>query len=233
MHRQCPLAPCQPATSTGCWTCLTQRCDACLWRLRLSDPEVAADVEALLAEHRLLSAEGFLDSGSRSVPARRRHDGGYTLVSPIGHGGMGSVWLAARSDGRFEGHAAIKLLNAALVGRAGKNASGAKARSSRASTHPHIARLIDAGVSAPGSRIWCSSTSTAANRSLLRRGAARHEDRMRLFLDVLAAVAHAHANLIVHRDLKPSNVLVDARQVKLLDFGIAKLLEGRRTRCRC
>ena len=86
--------------------------------------------------------------------------GAYTLVSPIGQGGMGSVWLAERSDGRFEGQAAVKLLNAALLGRAGEERFRREGTILARLTHPHIARLIDAGVSAPGSPTSCSSTST-------------------------------------------------------------------------
>ena len=94
--------------------------------------------------------------------------------------------------------------------------------------HPHIARLYDAGVTPPGSLTWRSSTSTA---SASTAGATRTPqgvpERLALFLQVCEAVAHAHARLIVHRDIKPSNVLVDAGgQVRLLDFGIAKLLQG-------
>src|SRR6266496_1264293 len=141
---------------------------------------------------------------------------------------MGAVWLAARSDGRFQGQAALKLLNAALVGRAGEERFKREGTILARLTHPHIARLIDAGVS-----------STGQPYLVLEYIDGRHIDRfcdeerlgvdarIRLFLDVQAAVAHAHANLIVHRDLKPSNVLVTADgQVKLLDFGIAKLLEN-------
>jgi serine/threonine protein kinase/tetratricopeptide (TPR) repeat protein len=206
--------------------------DACLLGLWAEDPQVAADVEALLAEHRLLSAEGFLDSAAPMQgpePALAGVTvGAYTLVSPIGHGGMGSVWRAVRSDGRFEGQAALKLLNAALVGRVGEERFKREGTILARLTHPHIARLIDAGVS-----------STGQPYLVLEHIEGRHIDRfcdeerlgiverIRLFLDVQAAVSHAHASLIVHRDLKPSNVLVTrAGRVKLLDFGIAKLLEG-------
>ena len=206
-------------------------CDAYLMSLWAANPEVAGDVEALLAEHRLLSAEGFLDSPAaihRPEPALMGVTiGTYTLLSPIGHGGMGSVWLAARSDGRFDGYAALKLLNAALVGRKVEERFKREGTILARLTHPHIGRLIDAGVS-----------STGQPYLVLEHIIGRHidrycdeerlgiEDRIRLFLDVQSAVAHAHANLIVHRDLKPSNVLVTAGgEIKLLDFGIAKLLE--------
>jgi serine/threonine protein kinase len=205
--------------------------DAHVAALRESDPESAADLAALLDDYRRLTAEGFLDT----PPAIQAREpaltgvvfGAYTLVSRIGHGGMGTVWLASRSDGRFEGRAAVKLLNAALVGRGGEERFKREGTILARLTHPQIARLIDAGVS-----------NTGQPYLVLEYVEGRHIDRycdeerlpvearIRLFLDVLAAVAHAHANLIVHRDLKPSNVLVTASgQVKLLDFSIAKLIE--------
>jgi serine/threonine protein kinase/Flp pilus assembly protein TadD len=153
--------------------------------------------------------------------------GAYTLVAPIGHGGMGTVWLAQRSDGRFEGRAALKFLNAALVGRAGAERFRREGHILARLAHPHIARLIDAGVSPMGSPYLVLEyvegehiERYCENRDL------GIEARIRLFLDALDAIAHAHANLIVHRDIKPSNVLVTPDGcVKLLDFGIAKLLE--------
>jgi serine/threonine protein kinase/Tfp pilus assembly protein PilF len=204
--------------------------EARLRELRATDPEVAADVEMMLAQHRVLSAEGFLEARPLVEPPEPALAGvtigAYRLVSPIGHGGMGSVWLAERCDGRFEGQAALKLLNAALVGRAGERRFKREGTILARLTHPHIARLIDAGVTAAGQPYL-----------VLEHIDGRHidrycdderltiADRIRLFLDVQAAVAHAHANLIVHRDLKPSNVLVTGDgTVKLLDFGIAKLL---------
>jgi serine/threonine protein kinase len=206
-------------------------CDAYLMALWASDSEVAADVQALLAEHRLLSAEGFLDSPAaihRPEPGLAGVTlGAYTLISRIGHGGMGSVWLAERSDGRFTGQAALKLLNAALVGRAGEERFKREGTILARLTHPHIARLIDAGVSSTGQpylvleHIDGSHIDRYCDEQRLEI-----RDRIRLFLDVQAAVAHAHASLIVHRDLKPSNIIVTANgEVKLLDFGIAKLLE--------
>jgi serine/threonine protein kinase/tetratricopeptide (TPR) repeat protein len=203
---------------------------AWLEALRLGRPDVASEIETLLEERRALSREGFL---ARPVPGPAaslagRAVGAWTLVEPIGQGGMGSVWRAIRSDGRFEGRAAVKLLNASLVGRTGEARFAREGQLLARLTHPNIARLHDAGV-APGGQpylvleyvdgapidAWCDAR---------RLGV---EARLHLFLGVLAAVAHAHANLIVHRDLKPSNVLVGGDgEVKLLDFGIAKLLEG-------
>ncbi len=153
--------------------------------------------------------------------------GAYTLKSSIGHGGMGSVWLASRSDGRFEGQVAVKLLNAALVGRGGEERFRREGTILARLAHPHIARLIDAGVSNTGQPYLVLELVEGRHLDAYCNEARLSvEARIRLFLDVQSAVAHAHANLIVHRDLKPSNVLVTADgQVKLLDFSIAKLIE--------
>ena len=204
--------------------------EARLRELRATEPEIAADVEAMLAQHRVLSAEGFLEARPLVEPPEPALAGvtvgAYRLVSPIGHGGMGSVWLAERSDGRFEGQAALKLLNTALVGRAGEARFRREGTILARLTHPGIGRLIDAGVSAAGQPYLVLEH--IDGRHIDRYCDEEHlsiEERIRLVLDVQSAVAHAHASLIIHRDLKPSNVLVTAAgEVKLLDFGIAKLL---------
>ena len=159
--------------------------------------------------------------------------GAYTIVSPIGHGGMGSVWLAKRSDGRFEGHAAVKFLNASLLGRAGEERFRREGTIVARLSHPSIAHLIDAGVSSSGQPYLILEYVQGMH---IDQYCDEHRldlhSRIKLFLDVLTAVAHAHANLVIHRDIKPSNVLVrthDADRsggasVALLDFGIAKLL---------
>ena len=203
--------------------------DAWLQQMRASDPETAAELAVLLAEHHQLRAEGFLDTSPLAgVDASLTGItiGSYTLMSRIGDGGMGSVWLGRRSDGRYEGEVAIKLLNAALVGRGGEERFRREGTILARLGHPHIARLIDAGVSNTGQPYLVLELvrgehidSHCDDRKL------SIERRIRLFLDVVSAVSHAHANLIVHRDLKPSNVLVNqAGAVKLLDFSIAKLL---------
>ena len=204
--------------------------DAWLGRLRLTDPQLAAELAVMLADHKQLRAEGFLDAAAlpdADTSLAGVIIGSYTLISRIGDGGMGSVWLGRRSDGRYEGEVAIKLLNAALVGRGGEERFRREGVILARLGHPHIARLIDAGVSNTGQPYlvlelvkgehidaYCDERRLSIQR------------RVRLFLDVLSAVSHAHANLIVHRDLKPSNVLVNqGGAVKLLDFSIAKLME--------
>ena len=205
--------------------------DSWLAALRRQDPSLAADLETLLADHGALHGERFLEA-SPAMPAPTspagQTFGAYTLVSLLGQGGMGTVWLARRSDGRFEGEAAVKLLNASLVGQAGEERFRREGSILARLRHPHIAHIVDAGVSPAGQpylvleHVAGEPIDLYADRMRLSV-----EDRLRLFLDVADAVAHAHTNLIVHRDIKPSNVLVGSDGgVKLLDFGIAKLLEG-------
>ena len=200
--------------------------------LRGQNEALAAELEALLAEGQALEREGFLAHGPIArwqPPASLAGQivGAYTLEAPLGQGGMGSVWLARRSDGRYDSKVAIKLLNTALIGRAGEERFRREGNMLARVTHPNIARLIDAGVS-PGGQPYLVLEYVEGERIDRCCDAAELDvtARIRLFLEVLAAVAGAHAHLIVHRDLKPSNVLVTRdRTVKLLDFGIAKLLE--------
>jgi eukaryotic-like serine/threonine-protein kinase len=201
--------------------------------LRDEDPALAADLQMLLDEGSAAGEERFLENGGGlprppSASLAGQTIGSYTLDSPIGHGGMGSVWLARRSDGRYEGMAAVKLLSIHLVGRAAEERFRREGSILARLTHPHIARLIDAGTAFAGQPYLVLEhvEGEHIDRYCDGRGLSV-EARLRLFLDVLAAVAHAHASLVVHRDIKPSNVLVSSGgQVKLLDFGIAKLLEA-------
>ena len=197
--------------------------------IRSDEPSVADALERLLAEHDRVAASDFLETApfAPAAPMEGRGVGDYTLVRPLGAGGMGTVWLAHRSDGRFEGSAAVKLLNLARLDAAGAERFRREGTVLARLGHPNIARLLDAGLTeqeqpflvlehVAGDRIdqYCDTRRLAP------------EQRLRLVLDVLGAVAQGHANLIVHRDLKPSNILVTADgTTELLDFGIAKLLE--------
>ncbi len=200
-------------------------------QIRRDDGSLADEISALLSQQAEIEREGFLES---SVPRPAAEPtlagqiiGSYTLDRLLGQGGMGTVWLAHRSDGRYEARVAVKLLNLALLGPGGIERFRREGSALGRLTHPNIARLIDAGVTEAGQPYlvldyvegetinrWCESHALDVKA------------RVRLFLDVLAAVAHAHSKLILHRDLKPSNILVTPEgHVKLVDFGIAKLLD--------
>jgi len=200
---------------------------AWLHSLRTQRPDLVDTLLQLLENHRELSADHFLEQlpGDFESSLRGHSVGAYKLLNPIGHGGMGDVWLAERSDGRFEKRVAVKLMRFA-VASSGAERFKREGRILAQLAHPNIAELLDAGVTSSGQPYLVLEhvqgqpiTEVCDERKLTV------EDRIRLFLDVLSAVARAHANLVVHRDIKPSNVLVSEQgQVKLLDFGIAKLL---------
>ncbi|HUQ89135.1 MAG TPA: protein kinase [Vicinamibacterales bacterium] len=204
--------------------------DAWIAALGEREPAVATDVRLLLEQHRALERERFLE-GSAPHPASPAFAGqtvgAYTVLDPIGQGGMGSVWRAERSDGRFHRLAAIKFLNVGLMGRPGQERFTREGRILAKLTHPHIAQLIDAGMSNWGQPyLILEYVDGVPIDRYCERENTDLAGRIRLFLDVASAVAQAHAHLIVHRDLKPSNVLVTASgDVKLLDFGIARLLD--------
>ena len=207
-----------------------------LWleRIQQSDPPLAERLRNMLAVSQRPGFSEFLagppplaapllDAGTligQSV-------GNYVIDAEIGRGGMGSVWRAHRADGRYAGNVAIKFVHAAWIGRSGEDRFRTEGILLGRLDHPNIARLLDAGMLAATQPylvleyvvgepidVYCENHALGA------------EPRLRLFLHVLEAVAHAHNNLIVHRDLKPSNVFVTQDgTVKLLDFGIAKLLD--------
>jgi eukaryotic-like serine/threonine-protein kinase len=202
--------------------------------LEQSDPGMAALLSHALAAREHAAFSGFLE-GSAPIPMRGlqtatlvgRQIGPYVIDAKIGHGGMGSVWRARRSDGLYEGVVAIKLVHAAWIGRAGEQRFRVEGSLLGRLHHPNIARLLDAGV-IEGTQPYLILEFVQGQQ--IDRYCDQHnlglEERIRLFLGVLAAVAHAHSHLIVHRDIKPSNIFVtDEGAVKLLDFGIAKLLQ--------
>src|SRR5262249_29599826 len=186
--------------------------------------------EELVDEHRMLTEKRFLE-GSAIVNRDQsslagQSIGAYKLISPLGQGGMGSVWLAERSDGRFERRVAVKFLRLSVATHGGAERFRLEGRILGQLAHPHIAELMDAGVTTNGEPyLVLEHVEGEPIDEYCDRKRLDVETRICIFLEVLSAVAQAHANLIVHRDIKPSNVLVrDDGQVKLLDFGIAKLL---------
>lgn len=205
--------------------------------LETENPTLAIQLRELLQEHAELARAGFMEGNPTSDVLASEHLSGhmlagqvlgpYTLISQIGQGGMGSVWLAERNDGRFEKKVAVKFINLARIGHANEERFRREGAILGRFSHPHIAQLLDAGVSTNGvaylvlEYVEGEPIDKYCDEAKLDIG-----ERIRLFLQVTGAVAHAHANLIVHRDLKPSNVLVSRTgEVKLLDFGIAKLID--------
>src|SRR5688572_24239076 len=194
-----------------------------------SDPRTGAVLSALIDAHDNLSTSDFLETPPRLLADPTLAGttvGSYTLETPVGAGGTGVVWRARRSDGRFEGAVAVKLLQLSAL------SESSAARFTREGTllarlsHENVARLFDAGVTPAGQPYLVLEL---IEGSRIDQYAEAHklsvDARLRLFLQVCDAVAHAHAHLVVHLDLKPSNILVDHRGlVKLLDFGVAALM---------
>jgi WD40 repeat protein/serine/threonine protein kinase len=155
-----------------------------------------------------------------------RQFGPYRVCSLLGHGGMGSVWLAERVDGLLERRVALKVVPAALMGL-GFAERLVRERAILASLdHPNIARLFDAGLSQDGQPYlaleYIPGTPFVTYCDQHRLSV---PERLELFCQALEAVQYAHAHLVIHRDLKPANILVtEEGRVCLLDFGIAKLL---------
>jgi serine/threonine protein kinase len=213
--------------------------EAELARIQAEHPTLYPKLLAMIEADRAAEARDFL-AHAASLPADAPDPshvsshavgtrlGAWELREPIGAGGMGQVWLATRGDGLYSGRAAIKLLHATRLDAQAQARFAREGEFLARLSHPHIAQLLDAGLApdgtrylvleyVPGERIdhWCDAR---------RLGI---EARLRLFLQVCEAVAYAHSHLVVHRDLKPANILVTGEgHVKLLDFGVAKLLAG-------
>lgn len=201
------------------------------------DPELRREVEALLAHSTRTGhlfdfvdtpralAEDLLARSAMPIVSGRSV-GPYRLEREIGSGGMGRVFLAERED--LPKRVALKLVREPLASPDRSHRFRLEQRVLAGLEHPHIAQLLDAGVTEDGSPWFAmeyvdgESISTFCDH--MRQTV---EQRLRLFLDVCSAVRYAHANLVVHRDIKPSNVMVtrDGRP-KLLDFGVAKLLDS-------
>src|ERR1017187_3722132 len=196
-------------------------------------PDVCAKLESLLRVDSLdafsltepvsAAAADLLSDSDRDHP---EHCGSFRLVRRIGSGGMGSVWLGERSDGEIHQQVAVKLLGPG-GNRPDWRARFLKEREILASLHhPSIVQVIDAGHTADGrpylgmEYVEGTTIDTYVKPLVLC-------DLLAVFIRVCEGVSHAHRHLIIHRDLKPSNILVDASgQPKLLDFGIARLLDG-------
>lgn len=195
-------------------------------------PEEAEDLAELLAVHageRRLAIESRVrdESGGAYTPGRRL--GPYELIERLGRGGMGEVWLAQRDEAGYQRRVAIKRIRRGLESEELLARFRVERQALARLAHRSIARLLDAGVDSEGVPYLVLehvdgqpiTVACDAQRLPLAR-------RLELFEEICRAVAFAHANLVVHRDLKPSNILLTgAGEVRLLDFGIAKILDPR------
>jgi len=207
---------------------------AYLDRVGAKDPALRAELESLLASDERAGGTFLEQPAAAAIEASRsnnRHTGRrlgpYRLVEQIGSGGMGEVYRALRADREYVHQVAIKLV------RAGTDADfvGQRLRTERqilaSFQHPHIARLLDGGTTEDGIPYLVMELieGTPITEYCDRQGLGI-EARLDLFLKVCSAVQYAHQHAVIHRDLKPTNILVTAEGTpKLLDFGIAKILE--------
>ncbi len=188
--------------------------------------DASSDDRALQLERRLISDSSGPEESAEGASVGERI-GSYRLERLIGRGGMGEVYLAGRDDDQFERTVAIKLLPGGRASGSIEARFQAERQILARLDHPHIAQLLDGGLTDDGLPYLIMQyvdgvpvTKYCDHRRL------SVDQRLALFRTICSAVQYAHQNLVVHRDLKPSNILVTAQgEVKLLDFGIAKLLE--------
>jgi serine/threonine protein kinase/TolB-like protein/Flp pilus assembly protein TadD len=208
-----------------------------LRRLCGGDEELLAEVRALLgADTEANRPRAAKETQMADLAGRRA--GNYQLDSLLGTGGMGSVYLAHRCDGQFDRQVAFKILGANLRSEFFTDRFAVERQLLASLDHPHITRLLDSGVSGEGDPyLVLEYVDGEPIDEYCDERRLRVRDRIRLFLQVCAAVEFAHSQRVLHRDLKPSNILVAAAVVgkppvgnggvvKLLDFGTAKLLES-------
>ncbi len=205
--------------------------DTALAELCGDDDALRGEVSSLLEAHRRaggildrsMDMDGLLHEGS-PAPSPEEIGGKYRILQEIGRGGMGRVYLAERADGHFRQRVALKVISE--VNPEMERRIVAERQILASLQHPNIGRLLDGGVTGDGRPFLVMEYVNGLPVDLFcDRMRLSIRERMRLFLTVLGAVEHAHNNLVVHRDLKPSNIIVTpSGEVKLLDFGIAKLL---------
>jgi hypothetical protein len=204
-------------------------------RTRAGSAAVAQEVLSLLAAHvgssvfdPLTARQDAIERELDSLAAGSRL-GAWEVVRELSAGGMGTVYLVRRADRQFELEAALKILSAELSGGRSVSRFLAERQILAGLSHPNIARVLDGGLNTDGRPYFVMEHVDGG--PIDAHCDSHHLDiasRLRLFCTVCGAVQHAHQLLIVHRDLKPGNILVTPQGTpKLLDFGIAKLLDPR------
>ncbi|MBC8168094.1 MAG: protein kinase [Bryobacteraceae bacterium] len=200
------------------------------------DPELLGEIRSLLGSDRSAGV-GFVEAqlkpaivaiGKETAISDPVHVGPYRLIRELGRGGMGTVYLAERDDEEYQTQVAIKVVRRGMDTDLILHRFRRERQTLARLQHPNIARLLDGNTTDEGSPYIVMEfvdgtkiTEYANNHALTLT------QRLSLFFDVSAAVAYAHRNFVVHRDLKPGNILVDeSGTVKLLDFGICKLLQS-------
>ncbi|MFN7921767.1 MAG: protein kinase [Bryobacteraceae bacterium] len=202
---------------------------AWLAALRERNPAAAAHVEALLDEHRALIDQHFLEDGVTDAPHHFDDGAGlrcgpYRLVTLIGRGGMGSVYLGERADGEVTQRVAVKLLPSS-AGEIHRERFLQERQILATLAHSNIARMLDAGHTEHGQPFLAMEYIEGKPIDAFASELGRRQ-KIELFLKVCSAVSYLHQNLVVHRDLKPGNIFVTPQgEPKLLDFGIAKILD--------
>ena len=202
-------------------------------RLRRScadDTELFREAEKLLA-HDTTAFEDFAEFAATHLRQDERDRigqriGAYAIVRQVGRGGMGAVYLAERADGQFEKQVAIKVLKRGTDTDEVLHRFRVERQILANLDHPNITRLLDAGITSDGLPYFVMDfIEGTAITQFVRQQNVDLRSRLKLFLKVCSAVGLAHRNQIIHRDIKPTNVLVKRDgEPKLLDFGIAKLL---------
>lgn len=201
-------------------------------RREAGDPEMAAEVASLLEYH---TKPGLFDAlverqeefDGSEILGRGTRVGAWEIVGELASGGMGTVYRARRADGQFEQDAALKIVARHLPGASAASRFLAERQILARLAHPNIARLLDGGVTAEDRPYYVMELVDGVR--IDEHCDAQRLDiaaRLRLFLKVCDAVQSSHRSRVVHRDLKPANILVTRDgEPKLLDFGIAKLLD--------
>jgi serine/threonine-protein kinase len=196
-----------------------------------ADPTMRVQVESLILSSGDTAVTGVMESlqllaASAISLAAGERIGNYEVIRELGHGGMGSVFLAVRADGEFRKEVAVKLMNVAIAGPEMHARFRGERQILADLDHPNIARMLDGGATASGlPYVVMEYIDGAPIDVYCREHGLDVAQRLGLFRQLCDAVMYAHRNLVIHRDIKPGNVLVGADGApKLLDFGIAQLV---------